>query len=61
MSSCLAGGGRLWFAKPGRQSPEPLFWYISHYDWPCGVYAGLREGERDLERECRRQDGKPRP
>ncbi|MFZ2268124.1 MAG: hypothetical protein WAV95_11170 [Azonexus sp.] len=42
-------------------SPEPPYWYISHYDWPCGVYAGLREGERDLERECRRQDGKPRP
>lgn len=44
-------------------SPEPPYWYISHYDWPCGVYAGLREGERDLERECRRQekDGKSRP
>lgn len=44
-------------------SPEPPYWYISHYDWPCGVYAGLREGERDLEKECRRQEqaGKLRP
>lgn len=44
-------------------SPEPPYWYISHYDWPCGVYAGLREGNRDLERECRRQekDARPRP
>jgi hypothetical protein len=37
-------------------SPEPPYWIISHYDWPCGVYAGLREGNRDLERECRRQE-----
>ena len=42
---------------------EPPYWYISHYDWPCGVYAGLREGERELEKECLRQEkaGKPRP
>lgn len=27
--------------------------YISDYLWPCGVYAGLTEGARSLERECR--------
>lgn len=32
---------------------EPPYWYINDYTWPCGVYAGLVEGERSLERECR--------
>ncbi|MFZ6645629.1 hypothetical protein ACO0LO_07935 [Undibacterium sp. TJN25] len=32
---------------------EPPYWYISDYLWPCGVYTGLIEGERNLERECR--------
>ncbi|WP_394782250.1 hypothetical protein [Undibacterium sp.] len=32
---------------------EPPYWYINDYLWPCGVYTGLAEGERNLERECR--------
>ncbi len=37
-------------------SPEPPYWYIEYFDWPCGVYAGLSNGEHGLEQECRRQD-----
>lgn len=34
-------------------SPEPPYWYIRHFDWPCGVYAGFNDGENDLEQQCR--------
>ncbi len=34
-------------------SPEPPYWYIRHFDWPCGVYAGFDDGEQALEQQCR--------
>ncbi|HSC81872.1 MAG TPA: hypothetical protein VLC08_16045, partial [Chitinolyticbacter sp.] len=36
---------------------EPPYWYLEQYGgfvWPCGVYAGLENGEEaDLEAQCR--------
>jgi hypothetical protein len=36
--------------------PEPAWWDLDRYGglvWPCGVYAGLEDGDRDLQAECR--------
>jgi hypothetical protein len=35
---------------------EPPYWGMG-YLWPCGVYKGLTEGERNLEVECHREHG----
>jgi hypothetical protein len=36
---------------------EPPYWSTG-LAWPCGVYAGLNDGERDLERACRIENRK---
>ncbi|WP_051916865.1 MULTISPECIES: DUF4431 domain-containing protein [unclassified Serratia (in: enterobacteria)] len=42
-------------------SPEPPYWYLEDKDltMPCEVYAGLNNGEKDLEERCRILRNKP--
>lgn len=43
-------------------SPEPPYWYLEDKDltMPCEVYAGLNNGQKDLEERCRIHSNKPR-
>lgn len=49
--------GRWRIAQLNVCASEPPYWYFEEmggFAWPCGVYAGLSDGRKDLESECRR-------